>query len=198
MSTDGYNIWAGELVRLRPPAPGDAETAQVYAADMETDRLRWIGDYPGPPVADPQNRGDDRRYSIDTFDSKFIGVFNVFRADRHHGRFSYEVALFRPFWGCGYGYDAVRILLRYYFGELGYAKCDIGIYEFNEASLKLHGRVGFVEEGRRRLSLFSMGQRWDEVLLGMTADEFFAAHGDFMLRPALANQPEAAVDLTAC
>jgi RimJ/RimL family protein N-acetyltransferase len=182
---DRYSIWSGELVRLRAPEPRDDEVARKHAEDSEMQRLGWNVEFPAPespPVTDRRDAdpGHDRRFAVETLQGDLAGSINVHSSDTRHRRFSYGIALFRPYWGTGYGHDAVRVLLRYYFGELAYEKCDVGIYEFNEASLKLHGRLGFSEEGRRRSSLFTAGRRWDEVLLGITAGEFFEIHRDFM------------------
>ena len=56
--------------------------------------------------------------------------------------------------------------------ELGYAKVNVGVYDFNEHSHAMHERLGFVQEGNLRSVVFTGGRRWDEVLYGMTADEF--------------------------
>jgi RimJ/RimL family protein N-acetyltransferase len=41
----------------------------------------------------------------------------------------------------------------------------------------LFAKLGFVEEGRRRRTEFMGGRYHDEVLLGMTVEEFAAAYG---------------------
>ena len=47
------------------------------------------------------------------------------------------------------------------------------IYDFNEASIKLHEKLGFVHEGRRRRMGFTDGRYYDWILLGMTVEEFW-------------------------
>lgn len=44
------------------------------------------------------------------------------------------------------------------FGEQRYHKCEVGIYDFNHASLALHHRLGFTEEGRLRDHEFFAGR----------------------------------------
>jgi RimJ/RimL family protein N-acetyltransferase len=47
----------------------------------------------------------------------------------------------------------------------------------NEASIRLHRALGFLEEGRRRRNLFFDGQYHDDILFGLTREEFDAGEG---------------------
>jgi hypothetical protein len=44
-------------------------------------------------------------------------------------------------------------------------------------TLVLHRRLGFVEEGRRRRSHHAGGRYHDEILFGMTVEEYLDQHG---------------------
>ncbi len=55
------------------------------------------------------------------------------------------------------------------------------VYAFNDASLALYRSLGFVEEGRLRQHEFFAGTYHDVVLLGITADEYWAGRA----RPSL-------------
>lgn len=68
------------------------------------------------------------------------------------------------------------ILLRFMFGERRYHKCEVGIYAFNEASIALHHKLGFADEGRLRDHEYLAGRHHDLVLLGLTAEEFAVRH----------------------
>lgn len=92
--------------------------------------------------------------------------------DRRHGTFKYGVAIFRGHWRNGYASDAIRILLRYYFEELRYQKVTAHVYAFNEGSIALHEGLGFVQEGRLRNMVFTMGQHFDEFIFGLTKGEY--------------------------
>lgn len=70
--------------------------------------------------------------------------------------------------------DAVRILLRYGFWERRYQKCNSACVDTNEASIRLHEKLGFSEEGRRRRHWFLDGEYRDDVLFGLTREEFDA------------------------
>lgn len=67
--------------------------------------------------------------------------------------------------------------MRYYFEELRYQKANTRVNSFNEPSLALHRHLGFVEEGRRRRVGFSGGEHFDDILFGMTVEEFHDRFG---------------------
>jgi len=46
------------------------------------------------------------------------------------------------------------------------------VYDFNGASLAFHRSLGFVDEGRIRRAHFVAGRHRDELVLGITAEEY--------------------------
>lgn len=63
-------------------------------------------------------------------------------------------------------------MLRYFFHELRYQKCTVEVSSFNEVSAQLHRKLGFREEGRLRQTVYTDGQYFDEIMMGITAEEF--------------------------
>jgi RimJ/RimL family protein N-acetyltransferase len=76
----------------------------------------------------------------------------------------------------GYASEAILLVLRYYFLELGYQKVTATVYSFNTPSISLHERLGFQPEGRVRRTVYTQGQHFDELIFGMTREEFEAQH----------------------
>ena len=76
------------------------------------------------------------------------------------------------------GRDAVRLLLKYCFWEQRYHKCNSACLHNNPASIRLHEKLGFRQEGCRREVCFMNGQYYDEVLFGLTREEFDAIKMD--------------------
>jgi RimJ/RimL family protein N-acetyltransferase len=76
----------------------------------------------------------------------------------------------------GYAAEAVVMLLRFMFAERRYHKCEARIFAHNEASLALHRRLGFAEEGRLRDHVFFANRHRDLVVMGILADEFAELH----------------------
>ena len=49
--------------------------------------------------------------------------------------------------------------------------------EFNLHCWRLGEKLGFLVEGRRRENHWSRGRFWDDILMGITAEEWWAKHG---------------------
>ena len=96
--------------------------------------------------------------------------------DHRAGRFSYGVAIGTGHKGRGLATEAVRLLLSFMFGERRFHKCGASVWAFNDASIALHRKLGFTEEGRLREHEFFAGRHHDVVLFGMTAAEFAERH----------------------
>jgi RimJ/RimL family protein N-acetyltransferase len=77
----------------------------------------------------------------------------------------------------GYGTEASTLLLDYAFAVLGYHKINLDFFEYNARAQAMYEKLGFVLEGRRRENHWSRGRFWDEILMGVTAEEWWAEHG---------------------
>lgn len=106
-----------------------------------------------------------------------VGRLSVHQSDRRNRVFHFGIGIGRDHWRRGYATEALELVFRFYFRELGYQKMESGVYAFNDASLRFHEAFGFVVEGRRRRALFTNGGYHDVVLIGMTDDEFRVGHG---------------------
>jgi RimJ/RimL family protein N-acetyltransferase len=83
----------------------------------------------------------------------------------------------RAFHDRGYGTEASTLLLDYAFAVLGYHKINLDFFEYNARARAMYEKLGFVLEGRRRENHWSRGRFWDDVLMGVTAEEWWARHG---------------------
>ncbi len=112
------------------------------------------------------------RFALDNLDGATVGWVTLHSRDQKNGTFSFGVAVYHAFRGLGYAVDAVRIVLKYGFWEQRYQKCNSMCLHTNAASIRLHKKLGFLEEGRIRRNSFSNGEYQDEVLFGLTREEF--------------------------
>ncbi len=187
MTEELPNLFRGDLVRLRAHETDDWETFWSHDQDTEMARAGWWVTPPQSAAATKKwveehalNRdGRDRSFVIESAEGEIVGSLSASRTDPRSGVFWYGIGIFAEHRRRGYARDAVRILLRYYFGELGFQKGHAEVYEFNAPSLVMHEQLGFVEEGRRRRAYLTGGRYFDEVLFGITAEEFAAANPDF-------------------
>ena len=114
---------------------------------------------------------------IENETGEVVGDLTTHNCDARVGSFSYGITIRRERRRCGYASEAIALVLRYYFRELRYQKATVTVYSFNEASARLHESLGFQLEGRIRRTVFTDGQRCDELIYGITAEEFAAGGG---------------------
>lgn len=74
--------------------------------------------------------------------------------------------------GKGIGTEAVKYILNYGFNELKLHKMWLDYHADNIAGRKCYDKCGFVEEGRCREQILKGGKYVDEILMGITEEEF--------------------------
>jgi RimJ/RimL family protein N-acetyltransferase len=177
------NAWEGQLVRLRALEPDDWPVHFEWNQDSEMARQvdfiwfpqsraavqKWAAENAVKP---PDN--DELDLVIETLAGAYAGLISVHSVVRRNGTFKYGVAIRAPHQRKGYASEAIRLILRHYFNELRYQKATAHVFAFNTASIRLHERLGFQLEGRLRRMIYSDGQYHDELIYGLTDDEFRA------------------------
>ena len=180
-------FWQGDKVRLGPFRLEDAESAFIARLDSPTRRVLQLGvELPASLEAlrsSLEKRVDCKDsdgviiFTVETLDGENVGSLSYHSRDRKNGVFSFGAVIDRPHRQKGYAEDAINILLRYGFRERRYQKCNSACVHTNEASIALHKALGFSEEGRVRRRWFIDGQYHDDILFGMTVEEFEAREG---------------------
>lgn len=74
--------------------------------------------------------------------------------------------------GRGIGAEAIRLVLGFAFDFLNMHKVNLRVYEYNERAMRCYARAGFKEEGRIREQRYYGGRYWDEILMGITKEEY--------------------------
>lgn len=176
-----YDFWQGEKVRLRAVEPKDAEALMEWNKDSEAARHSHNITFPDSyeRVKEMCEKEAKKKPEKDEFDwvaedhnGNIVGSIDTFFCNRKNGTFWYGLALLRPYWGQGYAKDMIKLVLKYYFYELGYQKVNAGAYAFNNRSIKMHEKFGFVREGLMRSMVYTNGKNYDEVVFGMLREEF--------------------------
>lgn len=178
-----FHYWRTERVALR--ALQSSDIALFQALDDEAARNVDMIHLPQSPEkqmqwleAEQRSRvGDAFRWVAETGDGVLVGTINTFACNRRYGTFKYGIAVLPEFRAQGYAAEMIRLVLRYYFHELNYHKVTPHVYSFNKASIRLHEKMGFVQEGRLRDMLFTNGEYYDEIHYGMTGSEFGRLYG---------------------
>lgn len=179
-----HYFWQGERTRLRPFRVEDADLRFNASLDSPT-RQAHVGGIEFPTsvelqrmwlekVAGCKNNHGFVLFAMENLGGETIGWASLHSLDQKNGTFSFGVAVYRAFRGHGYAVDAIRMLLKYGFWEQRYQKCNSVTDHSNEASIRMHTKLGFVQEGRCRRATFYNGQYHDDILFGMTREEFDA------------------------
>ncbi|GAA3603401.1 hypothetical protein GCM10022419_104830 [Nonomuraea rosea] len=176
------SAWVGERVRLRATEPEDWEAFHSFEEDSDAVRNSWRLHPPSSAAYAKKRAAEEaeRQPDLDApelviatkDDNAPVGSIVAHHTDRDHGTFCYGISIGTAHHRKGYASDAIVLLLRFMFFERRYQKAEAWVYSSNDASLALHRRLGFVEEGRRRRSRYANGRYDDEFLFGMTIEEF--------------------------
>lgn len=169
---------AGELVRLRPIGPADADGMWELATDPHTRRVtgatatytrdqvdRWCTD-----AATAPGRID---LAVTAGDSdEYLGEIVLTDLDELHGSADVRLSMRPGARGRGYGTEAIELVLELCFEGYGLHRVGLEVLAINPRAQVLYEGVGFRVEGRRR-EAFRDGDRWcDAVLMGILEDEF--------------------------
>ena len=177
--------WRGADIRLRPLREDDGA---LWLADQQSDReaVRFLNygiDLPSSEDAAQQfvaryaefnNRAERIMFSIERLDGELVGGINIHSMDRKNGTFETGTRIYRAHRGRGYGFQAKVIVLRYAFHELRFQKYNIRCMESNEPMIHHAARLGCQAEGRIRRQIYTAGRFYDELIFGLTREEFDA------------------------
>jgi RimJ/RimL family protein N-acetyltransferase len=80
----------------------------------------------------------------------------------------------KEYWSKGYGREAIGLLLDYAFRLRGLRRVWLRVIANNERGIRCYLACGFIEEGRLRSHVFSNGEHFDLVQMGILRDEWKA------------------------
>lgn len=181
------NFWQGDRVLLRQTEPGDWERHHRW--DMDTEMMGDLWKVPTPKSKEASKKSalemstaaakDDRYHlEIELIDTQeHIGSIGTNNVDVRNGTFRYGIGIDRGYRQHGYASEAITLLLKYFFEELRYQKCNAEVASWNVSSIKLHEGLGFQKEAQIRRTTYTKGQYFDTLIFGLTDDEFQNEHG---------------------
>ncbi len=176
----------GELVILREERPTDMQFLVDLRNDLETQA--WSKTLP-PDYTEwmYQRRFEERKFSYDRSDGRFIIVHK--ESGELAGTISYSgleprfsatlgIMVARKFWGSGVAYDASEVILKFIFVELGLRVARLWTHSGNPRAVRLAEKSGFKVSGRTRQSIFKGGALYDNLVVDMLREEYFALHSE--------------------
>ena len=181
-----HPLFTSEQIRLAPinfEVDPEVESRWTHNANY----LRLVDTEPARPLSPVQvkaryeeiekkiEEGKDRYYFTIRMneDDRLIGYAEVAWIMWANGYGFVKLAIPDPAdRGQGYGSEALRLVLRYTFDELGLYRLSALIPEYNDQARRFFERTGFIEETRRRQALSRDGRRWDMLHMGLLNEEW--------------------------
>lgn len=77
----------------------------------------------------------------------------------------------------GLGTEAMRIILRHAFEDLGLQRVGLSVFEFNEPAIRAYEKLGFQREGRIRGAIRRDRESYDAILMRILESEWRKSQG---------------------
>ena len=178
------DIYRGEKVRLVAMEPEkDAELMAAWRRDSEyfrlldSDPVRLWSVGQTKEWLEKQQKGDafeGIEFMIRTVEEdKPIGFVGLDGISWHNGNSWVGIGIGeREYWGKGCGTDAMQIIARYAFEELGLHRLTLNVFAYNTRAIRVYEKVGYKVEGRVPEAVHREGKRWDIIFMGLLRDEW--------------------------
>lgn len=103
---------------------------------------------------------------------RLVGVAFLHSIRAQDAKARYAIGLFSSAdLGRGWGREATQLVLDHAFDVVGLNRVDLRVLAFNERAIRSYERCGFVVEGRERQSC-RLGDAWyDDLIMGILADD---------------------------
>jgi RimJ/RimL family protein N-acetyltransferase len=177
------DLFRGELVRLTAEAPEDLAAAFArwnrdteYARLLDLDPMHmWSAKKMKEYIEKDMEKDRPEEYFFQVrvlAEDKLIGFVGLFPI-WEHGNAWVGIGLGeRDYWGRGFGTDAMRLILRYGFMELGLHRVTLDVFEYNPRAIRSYEKAGFRVEGHQRQVLNRNGKRWNVIEMGILREEW--------------------------
>lgn len=181
----GDELLEGELVRLTALTKNDLPQLAEWFANMELRRLVDADQVVPWTLEDTRDWYDSVRqqrerytFAIRTLaDERFIGHANVRSIIWTSKYGKVGIAIGDPsLWGQGYGTDALRVLLKYAFMELGLNRVELKTLGYNTRAIRSFEKIGFQHEGALRQAICRDGKFYDIVQMAILRREWEALY----------------------
>lgn len=172
----------GKKVLLRAIEKDDLPSLHRWSNDPEINYM--LGGWHFPSSMHDQEKwfntlaltNNNQRFAIEAEEFGLIGMTNLVEINwKDRNAFHGMLLGDKVMRGRGYGVDTIMTIGKYAFEELGLMRLDSTIISYNEASLYVYTqRCGWITEGKRKNHYFRKNRWWDEIIIGITRDEYFS------------------------
>jgi RimJ/RimL family protein N-acetyltransferase len=172
----------GERIELRRHARENYRLYGEWYGDPEIWRLTSWAASPLSPSA-VERLFEDREHSPtdDSFaihlkgEEEPIGVISLMNISEANDSAELSVIVGHPEdRHQGYGAEAIALILRYGFEDLGLNRVGLSVFEFNKDAISTYEKLGFRKEGRLRKAVKRDDAFHDAILMGISRSEWEA------------------------
>ena len=171
---------SGALVTLREVQADDLSIVWEWENDSEMGL--YLNADPGKRMSMDEVRRRYHQYRTDPTSGLFIicksdgapiGMLGFDRMYRDLGSVRLFIGIgVKDHWGQGYGTDAMRVVLRYFFREVFLRKVQLSCYDFNTRAIASYRKCGYEVEGVRRNIAYVHGEWCDSIEMAITSETF--------------------------
>ena len=170
----------GEMIRLRPIGPHDADAVWESVNDAEGNRLT------GTTRVFTRQEIDDWCTAVSSATGRIDLAVTANGADEYLGEIvlsdidevvrsaNVRLAMRPGYRGRGYGTEAIQLMLGLAFDGLGLHRVELDVLSINTRATSLYENLGFRVEGRRRDAYRDGPGFCDGIVMSLLEDEFRA------------------------
>jgi RimJ/RimL family protein N-acetyltransferase len=165
----------GDRIRLRPEAATDIPTLARWFSDPEVTHWLHLSEMPRATIESEtekferhQRDGERHDWIIETLDDTPIGGISLVGIDPVHFRAELGISIGeKEYWSGGYGTEAIRVILRHAFTDLGLNRVQLIADHDNDRAIRCYEKCGFRHEGVLRGHRLRYGKPLDMVMMGV-------------------------------
>lgn len=167
-----------ERVTLRAPRASDIDDKLSIGRHTEIIRMYGGNSDFEQPTRDGAMAWHDRLAAhphawVIEIDGRGVGEIRLDHVDEQHRSATLAAGIGDPaLLGNGLGTEAVRLVLRHAFTDLGLHRVGLRVLEYNTRAIRAYEKCGFVVEGRERQAANVDGKWYDDITMGVLADEY--------------------------
>lgn len=182
MADYNNNLFVGEFVKLTSKRPGDITTMMEWMEDA--DYLRNLDSDTALPASLKQLEEEGEPSPKEAYfrlrrinDDHLIGFVTIHSIEWNNRAGTLAIGIGdRESRGKGYGKDALKQILRYAFQEMNLNRIGLDVIEYNQAGIHVYKKMGFIEEGRKRSSVYRDGKYYDIISMGLLKSEWICSN----------------------
>ena len=186
-------IIEGRLVTLRRHVPENLAAVVRWYRDPELARLSRYQTRP-MPFEEIEHFFRTRLLAADAFayaihqrpSGRLVGLTTFSNLDPDNGTALFHITIGElDAQDRGLGTEATELMIGHAFDVLGLHRIGLSVFAFNSRAIRAYEKAGFRVEGRLREAIWRDGRHWDEVQMGILADEWRAGRVGAVAAPAV-------------